>query len=108
MFLCVCVCARVCVCVCVLQWQIPECKQLPQGEGLIIPCLIENFENITTTSCQKFLNKMANIIFSDFRFIYRFASKCKNDIDKFQCGRLHPADDDVSNRGKNSLKPVFE
>ncbi|KAL8590638.1 hypothetical protein ACOMHN_011074 [Nucella lapillus] len=74
--------------------KIPECRQLPQGQGLIIPCLIENFENITSQSCQKFLNKMAGIIFSDYRYIYHFAETCSSDVEKFQCGRLHPEEDD--------------
>ncbi|XP_076470547.1 Golgi apparatus protein 1-like isoform X2 [Babylonia areolata] len=74
--------------------KIGECNRLPHGKGLIIPCLIENFENITTPSCQKFLNKMASIIFSDYRYIYHFHETCEPDISKFECGRLHLEEDD--------------
>jgi hypothetical protein len=75
-------------------FQIPECVSLPHGQGLIIPCLIENFMNVTTPTCQSFLNKMATIIFSDYRFIYKFAETCKGDIENTQCGRLEK--DEVS------------
>lgn len=79
-----------------LFFQIRECRELPSGQGLIIPCLIEHSENITSRPCQNFLNKMASIIFADYRFIYHFAEKCQSDITKFECGRLHNENDDVS------------
>lgn len=87
-------------------FQIQECRELPPGQGLIIPCLIENYENITSRSCQNFLNKMANIIFSDYRFIYRFAETCRGDIRQYECGRLHPEDDDVSGE-EQTVKNIF-
>ncbi|KAK7114849.1 Golgi apparatus protein 1-like [Littorina saxatilis] len=74
--------------------KIRECRELPSGQGLIIPCLIEHSENITSRPCQNFLNKMASIIFADYRFIYHFAEKCQSDITKFECGRLHNENDD--------------
>ena len=87
-------------------FQIQECRELQPGQGLIIPCLIENYENITSRSCQNFLNKMANIIFSDYRLIYRFAETCREDIRQYKCGRLHPEDDDVSGE-EQTVKNIF-
>nr|KAG5690596.1 hypothetical protein BaRGS_022600 [Batillaria attramentaria] len=80
--------------------KVPECKDLPQGRGLIIPCLIEHFEEIGSRSCQNFLNKMASIIFSDYRFIYRFAETCQEDIATHQCGRLDGDQDAPHSQGK--------
>ncbi|KAK7475018.1 hypothetical protein BaRGS_00033765 [Batillaria attramentaria] len=80
--------------------KVPECKDLPQGKGVIIPCLIEHFEEIGSRSCQNFLNKMASIIFSDYRFIYRFAETCQKDIATHQCGRLDGDQDAPHSQGK--------
>ena len=53
--------------------------------------------NVTAKPCQNFLNKMANIVFSDFRFIYKFAETCRDDIDELGCGRISlNADDEVN------------
>ena len=74
----------------------PDCNKLARGKGEIIPCMVENRSNITDASCQQFVKKMASIIFSDYRLICRFADRCKADIEKHKCGRLHAEGDDVS------------
>ncbi|BFZ12791.1 hypothetical protein BsWGS_15830 [Bradybaena similaris] len=69
-----------------------DCKNLNQGE--IIPCLIEHYEDIQSKSCSIFLNKMASIIFSDYRFMNYFIKTCNDDITKLKCGRLDSFDDE--------------
>ncbi|XP_041376284.1 Golgi apparatus protein 1-like [Gigantopelta aegis] len=66
--------------------QISECTNLEKGQ--VIPCLIENFENVTNKNCQQFLHKMAPIVFSDYRLVYNFLTNCHTDIGRTQCGRL--------------------
>lgn len=76
--------------------QIVECSGLPDGRGLKIPCLIENIDNVTNSNCKAFLRRMESIVFSDYRLIYKFADKCKSDIDALKCGRLPSNDEDSS------------
>ena len=74
-----------------------ECKSQPQGEGKVIPCLVEYYDQIETAACQNYINKMATIIFSDYRFMSRFMDDCFDDIKDHKCGRLEEQeDDDVS------------
>ena len=76
--------------------QLPECKQLPQGVGHRISCLIEHKDNVTGAGCKQFLTKMASIVFSDYRLIYRFVDQCQKDINTLHCGRTNTEDDAVS------------
>ena len=76
--------------------QLSECKQLPQGVGHRISCLIEHKDNVTGAGCKQFLTKMASIVFSDYRLIYRFVDQCNNDINTLHCGRTNTEDDAVS------------
>ncbi|XP_012945019.1 Golgi apparatus protein 1 [Aplysia californica] len=76
--------------------RISECNYLPRGQGQVIPCLIEHYDEIETSSCQSYINKMATIIFSDFRFMAPFVSDCNEDIAKYHCGRLEPSEEDDS------------
>ncbi|XP_013408738.1 Golgi apparatus protein 1 isoform X2 [Lingula anatina] len=81
--------------------KLPECNKLQQGGGEIIPCLIENMENITNQNCQLFLKKMASLIFSDYRLIKNFVERCGNDISRFKCGRSEDdRDDSPHNQGR--------
>nr|XP_011440924.2 Golgi apparatus protein 1 isoform X1 [Crassostrea gigas] len=80
--------------------QIHECSQLEKGKGLIIPCLVDNIENVTG-NCHTYLEKMARIVFSDYRLIYHFVDQCSVDIEQLKCGRIGPADEnDVHTQGK--------
>ncbi|KAH9509537.1 glycogenin glucosyltransferase glg1 [Bulinus truncatus] len=72
--------------------KIPECKKLQKGEGKIIPCLIDHYEEVKHQPCNSFLNKMASIIFSDYHFMEFFIANCSKDIEKLQCGRLENVD----------------
>lgn len=69
--------------------QVTECKMFNKGEGKIIPCLIEHYEQINFPSCKNFLNKMAAIIFSDYTFMDFFIQDCQADIQQTRCGRLN-------------------
>lgn len=75
--------------------KIHECSQLEKGKGLIIPCLVDNIENVTG-NCHTYLEKMARIVFSDYRLIYHFVDQCSVDIEQLKCGRIGPADENVS------------
>ena len=74
--------------------QVPECAVLQPGHGLIIPCLIEHSESVASVSCRSFLKRMATIVFSDYRLMYKFGERCQQDIVRFKCGRLATSLDD--------------
>ena len=63
---------------------------------MIIPCMIENIDNVTSQNCKAFLKRMETIVFSDFRLVYKFSERCQADIDRLQCGRLGQSDGDKS------------
>ncbi|KAK3085351.1 hypothetical protein FSP39_001959 [Pinctada imbricata] len=81
--------------------QIKDCHNLKKGDGHIIPCLIENMDNVTG-KCRTYLEKMASIVFSDYRLIYRFVDNCEKDINTLKCGRVGPVDEeeDFHSQGK--------
>ncbi|KAL4235223.1 glycogenin glucosyltransferase glg1 [Mactra antiquata] len=83
--------------------QIEECRLLPEGQGLRIPCLIEHMDNISDRECIKFLNKMGNIVFADYRLVYHFMENCKQDIDRTHCGRLDDTADKPHMQGNTIL-----
>ncbi len=66
---------------------------MERGQGLVIPCLIEIKDNVTNPSCKQFLTKMASIVFSDYRLIYKFTDACGEDISRLKCGRMDVSDD---------------
>ena len=66
-----------------------ECNELERGKGLVISCLIENKDNISDTNCRQFLNRMASIVFSDYRLMSKFHEACDADITKYKCGRMN-------------------
>ncbi|RUS83099.1 hypothetical protein EGW08_009131 [Elysia chlorotica] len=74
--------------------KIAECNKLERGKGLIIPCLIEHFDEITSAPCSTFINKMASIVFSDYRLMGFFMTDCKKDVLDFQCGRVNLGDEE--------------
>ncbi|XP_064639932.1 Golgi apparatus protein 1-like isoform X2 [Lineus longissimus] len=81
--------------------EIPECATLPKGTGQIISCLIEHKENMSIPNCKQFLNKMASIVFADYRLVNKFAEACEKDIVKLSCGRvLDDKDDSPHSQGK--------
>ncbi|XP_071092042.1 Golgi apparatus protein 1-like [Haliotis cracherodii] len=87
---------------------IKDCSDLQRGKGTIISCLIENFDNVTSASCRQFLNKMATIVFSDYRLIYHFAEDCFDDISKTRCGRSEGDDDEALHTQGRTLSCLAE
>ncbi|XP_067651519.1 Golgi apparatus protein 1-like isoform X2 [Haliotis asinina] len=87
---------------------IKECSSLQRGQGTIISCLIENFDNVTSSSCRQFLNKMATIVFSDYRLIYNFAEACFDDISKHRCGRSEGDEDEALHTQGRTLSCLAE
>lgn len=73
-------------------FQFPECRHVESK--LIIPCMVE-FKLNTTGECHTFLNKIASIIFEDYRLIYHFVDQCSDDIARLQCGRIGDGDEEV-------------
>ena len=68
--------------------QFEDCAELSRRSGFRLGCLIEHKENITLASCRSFLNRIASLVFSDYRLMGNFLSRCQTDIDTTKCGRL--------------------
>ncbi|XP_071784755.1 Golgi apparatus protein 1-like isoform X1 [Asterias amurensis] len=64
----------------------PDCAALERGKGLVLPCLYDVYENITSVQCRQYVNRMKTITFSDFRLIHGFFMECKEDIIDKKCG----------------------
>ncbi|KAK3610023.1 hypothetical protein CHS0354_032371 [Potamilus streckersoni] len=66
-----------------------DCRSQPDGQGMKIPCLVEHMdEQGISGNCHQYLTRMAAIVFSDYRLIYKFGDVCNADIEKCNCGRL--------------------
>ncbi|XP_070575745.1 Golgi apparatus protein 1-like isoform X2 [Ptychodera flava] len=72
---------------------------MEKGKGMIIPCLLDNKDNITHQQCRQYLTKMASIIFSDYRLINGFYAECKDDVDQFSCGSIDTVNVEYHNQG---------
>ena len=57
-------------------------------------CMVENRHEVEDTKCKGFLNKMAAIIFSDYRLIKGFYDDCHKDITDLKCAQITRPDDD--------------
>uniref|UniRef100_A0A0X3PJL8 Golgi apparatus protein 1 n=1 Tax=Schistocephalus solidus TaxID=70667 RepID=A0A0X3PJL8_SCHSO len=68
--------------------RVPDCRKIAEGSSEKIPCLFEHKQEVTNHECQMYLNLVGEIILSDFRLVYGFIDSCKNDIEKFNCGRV--------------------
>ena len=69
-------------------------KSARSKPGFFTNCLIENRHEITETKCKSFLQKMAIIVFEDYRLIYGFYENCVEDVKKLDCGTLAQAQDE--------------
>ncbi|KAF2365312.1 Cysteine-rich Golgi apparatus protein 1 repeat [Trinorchestia longiramus] len=58
--------------------------------GQALMCLTEHLNEIEDEKCHQYLNKVAAIIFSDYRLVSRMTASCSEDIEQQQCGRLQP------------------
>ncbi|KAL3859182.1 hypothetical protein ACJMK2_009412 [Sinanodonta woodiana] len=78
----------------------PDCKSEPDGQGMKIPCLVEHLdEPKISPNCRQYLTRMAAIVFSDYRLIYKFADVCKDDISKTDCGRVKDSEKHPHSQG---------
>ncbi|XP_041454489.1 Golgi apparatus protein 1-like isoform X2 [Lytechinus variegatus] len=66
--------------------KLKDCKELESGKGQVLPCLLDHLEDIGNDQCTQYLNRMKQIIFSDYRLISGFFDTCKGDIEHFKCG----------------------
>lgn len=64
------------------------CSEHKEGDGKLIPCLLDHKNEITHKPCYHFLVKMGTIIFSDYRLVCDFIDDCHDDIKNHQCARL--------------------
>lgn len=71
-----------------------ECGPLSDA-GHKLSCLLENIDSMGPGQCKAFLIKIGTIVFSDYRLIEKFTVSCKDDLTKYNCGRLD-ADEEVS------------
>ena len=61
-------------------------------------CLVENRHEVHDQKCKSFLNRMAAIVFSDYRLIYGFYENCLSDIKELKCGQISRPEYDVGVR----------
>ena len=76
--------------------QIEECKAIQPNTGDLVPCLVENKDGIQNAGCKHIVNKLAQIVFSDYRLLKNFYKDCTADVKKFQCGRVDSLEEGVS------------
>ncbi|KAJ7370349.1 hypothetical protein OS493_032848 [Desmophyllum pertusum] len=83
---------------------LPDC----QRPGQIIPCLLENRQNLTVPSCKHMMTKMQTIFFSNFRLISNFLDDCSEDVNKYQCGRIQTELEDEDIHSQNDVLECLE
>ena len=81
--------------------RLKECEQGTMSvKGYKLACLLENTESIGPGQCKAFLVKVGSIIFSDYRFLDRFVTACKEDVSRLSCGRLGTEEEGEGHRHK--------
>ncbi|OQV18201.1 Golgi apparatus protein 1 [Hypsibius exemplaris] len=53
--------------------------------GHFISCIVEEKQKIKNEGCLVFVNKVALVVFSDYRLVEKFASACESDIARLKC-----------------------
>ncbi|XP_022082306.1 Golgi apparatus protein 1-like [Acanthaster planci] len=76
----------------------PDCDRIERGQGLLLPCLYDVAENITTIQCRQYINRMKAITFSDYRLIQGFYDQCRSDIESKNCGNVKNIQQDAPHR----------
>uniref|UniRef100_A0A0N4ZII0 Golgi apparatus protein 1 n=1 Tax=Parastrongyloides trichosuri TaxID=131310 RepID=A0A0N4ZII0_PARTI len=62
-----------------------------KDNGEALTCLMEHASFLEKTNrCYQFMSRIETIVFSDFRLMAPFLNKCKNAIQKLQCGSIQP------------------
>ena len=63
------------------------------ASGSYFTCLVENRNKVIDLQCSDYIQRLEWVV-NDFRIIDSpFVSECRNDVDKFQCGRIQPYKD---------------
>ncbi|PSN56256.1 Golgi apparatus protein 1 [Blattella germanica] len=65
-----------------------QCPESNGHTGNLLACMLDKREDIKTVQCRAFIQRLEWVAFTDFRLISPFADACKNDIDRYKCGRL--------------------
>ncbi|CAB4009913.1 Golgi apparatus 1-like, partial [Paramuricea clavata] len=72
--------------ICRDDWQkIDECKAIQPNTGDLVLCLVGNKDGIQNARCKHIVNKLAQIVFTDYRLLKNFYKDCTADVKKFQC-----------------------
>ncbi|XP_051800981.1 Golgi apparatus protein 1-like isoform X2 [Acanthochromis polyacanthus] len=80
--------------------EIKECNEEERGRGYLVSCLVDHRGSISDYQCNQYITKMTSIIFSDFRLIYGFMDKCRDDINRLHCGSINVGHKDVHTQGE--------
>lgn len=59
-----------------------------QDPGHFISCIVEEKTKIKNEQCLVFVNKVALVVFSDYRLVEKFSTACENDIQRLKCAYL--------------------
>lgn len=70
--------------------QFHDCE-VQSTPGHTISCMAEKLDQIKDERCRQYLLRLAAIVFSDFRYVENMVNNCKEEIEKFKCGRVDPA-----------------
>uniref|UniRef100_A0AC35TWW4 Golgi apparatus protein 1 n=1 Tax=Rhabditophanes sp. KR3021 TaxID=114890 RepID=A0AC35TWW4_9BILA len=88
--------------------ELGKCNNLrDHGEGL--SCMMEHARELDQKSrCYQFMYRIEKIVFSDFRLVGSFATKCRESIKNLNCGSLTPPDKANKYRFPHSQGAVVE
>ncbi|XP_066933880.1 Golgi apparatus protein 1-like isoform X5 [Clytia hemisphaerica] len=88
--------------------KVKECAnpKLRDTKGFLMNCMVENRHEVEDTKCKGFLNKMAAIIFSDYRLIKGFYDDCHKDITTMKCAIITRPDDDEATESHEQSEVV--
>nr|CAD7408500.1 unnamed protein product [Timema cristinae] len=68
-----------------------KCK-VTDRSGTLLACILDHRDNIHSSPCKAFIQRLEWVAFSDFRLIAHFLDACSSNIDKYMCGRLQPSE----------------
>nr|CAD7455671.1 unnamed protein product [Timema tahoe] len=68
-----------------------KCK-VTDRSGTLLACILDHRDNIHSSPCKAFIQRLEWVAFSDFRLIAHFLDACSSNIDRYMCGRLQPSE----------------
>jgi len=71
-----------------------KCQTYLPGSGKLVPCLLNYLDEISLKNlqCASYLREFAGLIYADYRLICNFMDDCKDDIKKYECGKVQTGD----------------